>query len=303
MYPVLLALGGYSVATFGVALGLAAILGLFIIWRLTLVYDLDKEKVIDLSLISLLSGFIFARITFVLLNLSSFDNFSKAVLVNLYPGLFLWGGLLGGAIAAYFLSSKLKLNFWQIVDFATVALFLALSIGGIGCLLGSCHYGPESKLQIAVFQSGVIGKRFPLQIFESIIFGIAFIYLWRSVLRFHFNGQIVSKGLILLGLFKMTLGFFQKDQTFIGVFPIERALALVCILLGFVLNYLLGKRSLKLELKQAVTIITNPNRRKVAISKFKKSCYNLQVDTKISMQRWRKRLLKLLHVKPNPTQF
>lgn len=303
MYPVLFQIGEYPVATFGVFLGLASLSGLFTVWRLTLVYDLDKEKVMDLSLISLLSAFILARVSFVLLNLSSFNSFSKIVLINLYPGLFLWGGILGGLLAVYFLGRKFKLNFWQMVDFGVVALFLALSIGGIGCLFGSCHYGGESKLPFAVYQSGVIGRRFPLQIFEAFVFGASFLYLWRSVLRFHFNGQIVSKGLILFGVIKFLLSFHQKDQTTIVNFPIERALAGVSILIGMFLNYYLGKRSFKSELKTLYLTLLNKNKRKLAISKFKKSCYNLQVDLKLYLQRTRKRLLKLLNVKPNPNKF
>lgn len=303
MYPVLLNLAGLPIATYGVFLGLASILGFFVVWRLTLVYELDREKMLDLSLISLIFGFIFARIFFILQNLQSFNDISKMVLVNLYPGLFLWGGVIGTTLAIYFFSSKFKLNFWQLADFAIVALFLGLSIGGIGCLLGSCHIGAESKLPIAVYMSGVIGKRFPLQIFEFLIFGFSFLYLWRAVLRFHFNGQIVSKGLIFLGIIKLFLGFFQKDLTTIGNFPIDILFAIGSILLGVSLNYTLGKRSLKNELKSFYLLIISSNRRKVAISKLMKSCYNLQVDAKLALQRWKKKLLKLLHVKPNPSQF
>ena len=92
-------------------------------------------------------------------------------------------------------SRRLKLRVWQVADLITVGFFIAWSIGSIGCFLGSCEYGVESNLFFAVSQSGVIGQRFPIQIIQSLMALVAFWYIWKSIIKFHFDGQIVGNEL------------------------------------------------------------------------------------------------------------
>jgi phosphatidylglycerol---prolipoprotein diacylglyceryl transferase len=215
--PVLISLAGFPISSFGVFLSISIVLALFFIWRIIRVYELDEEKVIDLFILTVLSGFVFSRLYFVLFHPNQFVELGRIFLINRYPGLPFWGGFLGGVLVLKLLSKRYRMNFWQIADFAVVGLFIAMAITSLGCLLGACQYGVLSSSPFAVAQAGIIGKRFPLQIIESLVFFVGFLYLSANALRFHFFGQIFSQGLIYLGISKFILEFFRGDtQTLYG---------------------------------------------------------------------------------------
>src|SRR5258708_17707733 len=177
MQPVLLTLGGQPISSFGLFLLLSFLASSYFIWRVVRAYELDEERAIDLLLLTFSGGLIGARVYFVLLHLNQFDTLSKIVLINRYPGLSFWGGFLVGFLVLKFFAARFKLAFWQLADFALIGLLIGLSISSLGCLLGSCQYGLPSNLPFAVTQVGLIGKRFPLQIIEALVYLVIFYYL------------------------------------------------------------------------------------------------------------------------------
>ena len=61
MFPVLASIGGVAISSFGVFLLLAFLIGFFVVWRVIRLYDIDPEKIIDLSLIIFLGSIVGAR--------------------------------------------------------------------------------------------------------------------------------------------------------------------------------------------------------------------------------------------------
>lgn len=305
MYPVLFNIGSYSVTSFGFFLAVSIFFGLFIIWRIALVYDLDKEKIIDLSLLTVLGSFIGARAYYILFSLDQFNSLYKMVFFVSFPGLSFWGGFVGGILALWLVSKKFKMNFWQVADFAIVALLLSLSVGSIGCLLGSCQYGQVSDLPIAVSQIGVIGKRFPLQVVEFVVLLLLFIRFWRAVLRFHFAGKVASLGLVCLGFMKLVLEFFRGDAQQLVGYGLTYGLvfSLSLILAGALVYFRLSKKPIKEVLRSLKNLLLDAHKRKFLLFRLQKSWYNLMISWKMSLSQKRKLLLKTLNVKSNPNKF
>lgn len=303
MLPVLFTIFGQPISSFGFFLSLAFIVAGFIIWRIINVYEIDEEKAIDLVLLTILISLVSARLYYVLFHLSQFDQLQKVLLINHYPGLSFWGGIIGGGIGLYFLSKRFKVQFWQISDYATVGLFSGLVVGNLGCFLGSCAYGLESRL-FGVIQIGIIGKRFPIQIVEALMFLVFAIFLWRQVLKFHFAGQITAKGLIILGIIKLIMEFFRGDRQFIsGLVSLGLLFALGLIGLGVTIYYQKSKRILKDDVKLLGLILIEDKKRKWALSKLHRNWYDWRVNLRVRMQNNRRALFKLLNVKSNPKKF
>jgi phosphatidylglycerol:prolipoprotein diacylglycerol transferase len=133
MLPVLVSVGSIKIYTFGVFLVLAFFWGSFLLWRLMRLTSHKEEVVFDGLFIAIALGLFFARFFYVLDNFSQFGfSFLKFILINGYPGLSLYGGLLGAffVLYLYFLSKKVRPL--QIGDYFVPPLFISLAIGFLG---------------------------------------------------------------------------------------------------------------------------------------------------------------------------
>lgn len=307
MFPVLFTLGNFPISTFGVLLGLGIFFAGFSVWRIARSYDFDGEKVLDTIFITVISGFIFGRAVFVLENLSAFNLVFKIISITRFPGLSFWGGFLGGFIALRILSKRFKFSFWQAGDFALVGFFIGAFFASLGCFFGGCGYGIETKLIIGVSQVGVIGKRLPIQLFESLIFLLTFSRFWKAILKFYVQGSFLSKGLIILGLTKLTASFFKVGiQTLkIGSFNLNLDLVFsgIVLIIGIRLHYQIYKKTPLQDLASFLSFFSTPNKQRLMLTKISKGWYNQKVNFGIRLQKGRKKLFKLLNIKSNPGNF
>ncbi len=305
MLPVFISLAGFPITSFGLFLTLAFLLSMFYIWRAAQIYEIDSERLLDLFFLTTFVSFITARIYFLAFHLDFLSDPIKIILFNRYPGFSFWGGLIGGSLGLWFFSKRFKLNLWQVFDFAIVGLFIGIVLASFGCLLGSCQYGVETNGPLAVTQFGLIGSRFPVQAIESILFLLGFLYLWKKLLRFHFAGSITALGLMLLGIFKFLLEFARADVVLMPFFQFSFGFlwAFLLFLLGIRIYYRQARKSLKADLGFILSLSVSSNRRKLVVSTFKKSCYNLVINFKFLVRDKKRGLFKSLNVKPNPTKF
>lgn len=304
MLPVIFKIGSQPVSSFGLFLLLAFLTAAYVIWRLIKVYEIDEEKTIDLVLLTFFGGIIFARIYFILFHINDFLSLDKIFLINRYPGLSFWGAILGGLLTLRFFCRRMKLNFYQVADIGIIGLFASLVVASAGCLLGSCQYGQVSDWPIAITQIGIVGKRFPLQIVEATIFLVSYLYLWRSSLKFHFNGQIFSFGLIILGSVKFLLEFFRGDiQIVFNYFSLGSIWSLLLVVLGVKIYYSQTKRSFKSDLVFFLSFFYRGTTRRYIFTKFRKSWYNLKIDLRFLVITLLKKLTKKLNIRANPDKF
>lgn len=273
MFPVLFSIGSFSVSTFGILVAVGYLLAIFLIWRLARAWDLDEEKILDMTLLTFLGGLIGARIYFVT---EHWDLFvvepSKILLFYKFPGFSFWGGILGGWLTLFYFSKKFKLDFWQIADIASVGFLGGLILGNIGCLLGGCGVGIPSKLFFAVSQVGTIGTRFPTQVLEALLLTFALIKIWSFATHFHSRGIIVAMTLIFVSLIKLLMEPVRAThgQNYFFLTTL--------LILGFVIFYKVTRRNIFWDLKNTglflVGITHRPEVRKLLLLMIKKSWYN-----------------------------
>ena len=178
MFPVLFTIGKIPVSSFGVFLSLGFLLGVFLIWRISRAWDLDEEKILDLTLFTFLGGLIGARIYFVIEHFQVFSqNLPGIFFFNKIPGFSFWGAVLGGWLMLFFLVKDKRWDFWMISDIAAIGFLGGLILSDIGCFLGGCSVGIRSDLFLAVNMVGVLGKRFPIQAVEAFFLFLALLSL------------------------------------------------------------------------------------------------------------------------------
>ena len=146
--PILLQLGSVVIYYQGVFLTLGVILATFLFWRRAKREGFDQEKILDLSLVSLLFAFIGARLFFVLFNLSVFSGDWWDVFRSLGSGLNFYGGLLFGLLGAWFFVRKQEWSLLKLADAAAPSVALGQVFGSVSVLVSRLSL-PTTKYQIA----------------------------------------------------------------------------------------------------------------------------------------------------------
>ncbi len=308
MFPVLFSVGNLVVSSFGFFLALAFLLGIFLVWRLSRAWDLDEERILDLTLITFLGGLIGARLYFVTQNIAFFTaDLTRIFLIPKYPGFSLWGGFLGGWLALYFFVRRFKLDFWHIADIASIGFLGGLFLADFGCFLGGCSVGNPSKMFFAVPMVGLVGKRFPVQALESLLFLFVLLNLWSRAIHFHPRGKIISQALVYIGLIKLGMGFFRLYNIESLIFP------LTLIVLGATVFYRTASNTdrklrrtplsdLKAVSRFLFNLVTKQEARKLLLSSIGKSWYNQTTALSWKIANFNK-LLRRIRVKPTRKNY
>lgn len=315
MYPVLLNLGNLQVSSFGFFLAIGIFFGGFAVWRIARGYEMDAEKILDLIFLTLGAAFISARVVYILANITVFDSVSKVFFLNKYPGLSFWGGFTGGLLALVrlckknerVLSFENKISLLQAGDFGIVGFFLAAFFTEIGCLLGGCGSGIGTNLFFGVVQIGLIGKRLPVQFFEGSIFLLCFFVFWEKVVKFHVQGSLLAKGLILISLTKLLSGFFKSQVQPIKILGLnmnlEPVAAVILLGVGLRLYYSVNRKTPADDLRKFWKFLSDRKTQSVVLANISRGWYNHWVNLRVRMGRGKAKLFKLLNIKPNPDNF
>lgn len=294
MWPVLFSIGSWSVSSFGAFLALGFLLGIFLVWRLCRAWDLDEEKILDLTLLTFIGGIIGARIYFAIENWQYFANSPlNLILINKIPGLSFWGGFLGGWLTLFFLARRKRLDFWLLADIASVGFLGGLILSEIGCFLGGCNVGIPAKAFFAVTMVGFLDKRWPVQPVEAFLLTLSLLNVWSNALHFHQRGKIVSLTFIYIGFIKLIPDPLKQDHS-------ERIFSLVLIFLGLTVYYRVTRQNPIMQLKSisrfAVKFITKAEVRRKVVQDLNKVGYNQKTAICWKLRNFKK-LLRRMNVK------
>jgi len=140
-------------------------------------YFLVPQMIIDIAFWTLLSGFVFARLFYVLFYALDFYYQNPSDVLKFWQGgASSLGGFFGAGVAVYIFSKVRKLAWKDLalyLDILALWLWLGWGIGRLGCFLIHDHIGRLSNFFLAINFTG--GTRFDLGLLESILAFILFI--------------------------------------------------------------------------------------------------------------------------------
>ncbi len=166
MYPDLFTIGSFTVTSFGVMVGLGALIGLWLFGREGRRSGLPPSA-IDAALAGVLGGLVGAKLLYVI------EHRAESPLLALLfarGGLSWYGGLAGGIAGAVVVILWKRLPLLSVISAATPAIAIGHAIGRIGCFLVGDDYGRASDLPWAVaFPRGLpptFDRVHPTQLYE-----------------------------------------------------------------------------------------------------------------------------------------
>lgn len=242
-------------------LWLSLLVGIFLVWRLTRAWDIDEEKGLDLTFLTLLGGLISARAYFVAGHFNLFEHsLLNILLVYKEPGFSFWGAFLGGLLTLYIFSRRFKIDFWQAADLGSVAFLGSLVVVSVS-------------------------------VFEAILLGLAFIKIWPKAVHFHIRGKIVSLVFIVLGLIELLM---ESPRPFNASGIIFEGML---IILGVVIFYRVTKRNILSDFKVSIRfchrLFTDPEARIIVVQTLSKWWYNQKTSFVWKINSLKKRLRRL----------
>jgi phosphatidylglycerol:prolipoprotein diacylglycerol transferase len=228
---------GFPIYWYGILVTLGIAIG--VIWgaREIAKRNQNVDEFFNALIIVIFSGYIFARLTYVLLEVfgGRGDQFATFLdVINIRSGgINILGGFIGAAIVGWLYIRYRKLNFWHYADVAGPALLIAQGIGRWGNYINQELYGPPTTLpwgilidapyrltQFADLSQYPLDTRFhPTFLYESIWLIAGFIVL--VVLNNRFRnvwkpGTLFGLFLLWWGAGRAFLEFFRADQPTIG---------------------------------------------------------------------------------------
>ena len=164
------------------ALPTAPLVYLFGVWLALWAVDraarrlgLDAERHYALATTAVLAGFIGARLAFVLLHWSSYNDNLLGIVWPLTSGYSAVGGALIGAAAAVFYGRWRRLSLWPALDALAPGLLLFLIAVSLADFLGGAGYGSLTNMPWGVTVFGV--RRHAVQLYEALV-GVVALGAW-----------------------------------------------------------------------------------------------------------------------------
>lgn len=244
MYNDLFSIGSVTVHGYGLMIAIGVACALIIGTVRAKKKGMDTDIILSLGLIVLIFGFLGAKLLYCIVEWRQLFADPLGALSG--SGFVVYGGIIGGVIAAMVYCRKKKVRFLEYFDLVIPSVAVAQGFGRIGCLLAGCCYGCETTLPIgivfpdsALAPSGV--SLFPTQIFSSAGDFIIALILILYARKPRAAGKVGGLYLILYSVGRFAIEFFRSDaRGSVGFLSTSQFIA-IFMLIGGVLLFCMDK--------------------------------------------------------------
>ncbi len=216
--PILVTVGPFSLSWHGLFIVVAMVVAVWLTARLVAKAGLAKERIYFLAPWAILGGIIGARLVHVIDYWSFYSANPGAILAIWQGGLAIWGGILGGTLAALIFARISGFPFAPIADQSALGLILAQAIGRIGDIINGEHFSTATGLPWGVIythpNSPAYGRppTHPAVAYELLMDLFIFGILWKLRGRIRPDGSLFLLYLILYSVGRFFLSFLRLDS-------------------------------------------------------------------------------------------
>jgi len=214
----LFSLGPFTVHFFGVMIAAGILAGYFLVLREAKRKDFDQEKIANLILLTIIGGFIGARLGFVLFyNPAYYLAKPLEILFVNQGGLSIHGGIIGGLLTGVLYCKAQNFPLWKTANIIIPALILGQAIGRVGCdVFGIAMQEPH-------FWGIEINNTLlhPAQAYEFVLDYLLFAYLWLKRLNIDYDGQLLVNYLLFFPIIRSFVELFRTNPEFLQLFSVS----------------------------------------------------------------------------------
>lgn len=229
MYPVLFEIGPIQIYSYGVALVLAFIAGIYFVSREAPAKGVSQDRILDLSILIGLSAIIGSRLAFVMLNWSYYARDPSLILTGI-GGLSFHGGLFLAFLVSLWYVRRHNIPVGITADLIAPYLALGYAITRVGCFLNGCCYGKPSDLPWAL--PATLAEetlRHPAQLYASFMNLLIFAGLLHIKEKKPFNGYVFVAYVGLYGVYRFIIEFFREVDFYVSFLTLAQLVSLFMI--------------------------------------------------------------------------
>ena len=260
MHSKLFQIGPLEIHSYGLMLAISFLIGIYFSMYRARKQGIDPNKIIDLSVVIVISAIFGARFLYVIFHLEEFKGhwldtinpFQSSGQIGI-AGLTMLGGFVAAVIFGLLYLKIKKLPRLKIADIVMPAIGLGIFVTRIGCFLNGCCYGIPTDVPWAmVFPSDCpagaqyVGQAIhPTQLYSS-LYGLIIFGLLLFLERYKkFDGFLLYLFFILYGISRFTVDFFRYYENSMVLFQlgdfsisVNQGISIFMILLGGTLIYI-----------------------------------------------------------------
>lgn len=234
---------GLSIYWYGVLIAVGVILGaLYMFSRATKDFGLVKDRVFDVTFVTLIGGFLFARIYYCVF--TELKHPGSYTFVTMFTkirdgGIAIYGGIIGAAIVGLLMCKLRKVKFFVMTDLASLGFLIGQTIGRWGNFINQEAYGAacDQNFPFAMMGSriseemGIGAHVHPCFLYESVwcLLGFIFLHIYSKKLR-TFDGEISLLYLAWYGFGRFFIEQLRTDSLYAGGFKVSQWVGAVSFL-------------------------------------------------------------------------
>lgn len=237
----LFSIGPLTVHSYGLMIALGILVCVFMGMYRARKYGYKDEAVLDIAILGILSGFVGAKLLYVLVEFDSFLKNPMDVLGS--EGFVVYGGIIVGALVGILYCRIKKLPCWEYFDLLAPSIAVAQGFGRIGCFLAGCCYGrPTDTFWGVTFPEGSFAPAgvplIPTQLISSagdfIITGILLVYSKHNKKA----GNVGILYMLLYGIGRFLVECLRSDDRgTVGLLSTSQFISIGIVILAIILFF------------------------------------------------------------------
>lgn len=247
-----------SIKFYGAIIAFGFLLAVLFGGRMAYKWKIDLNKMVDILIYGTIGGILGARLYYVAFEWDYYSRHLAEIPQIWHGGLAIYGGLIGGIIAAFFTCRHNGVDFFKLLDLAGMSFLIGQGIGRWGNYANQEAFGTNTNMPwgmssakiteyINLHQSEFLEKGItmdanapvhPTFLYESVWCILSFFVLYLICRKaYKFSGQLILGYGILYGAERAVVEGLRTDSLYIGstTLRVSQALSMVLVVVCLVI--------------------------------------------------------------------
>ena len=262
-------LGFVSIRWYGLLIAIGVLLAILYGLKRAEEFGIDPDRMIDVALFTIPVAFVGARLYYVFFSESRAEYFADpiSILKVWEGGLGIYGGIIVAFIFGPLMCKWKKVNIWAMFDLTALGFLIGQSIGRWGNFFNQEAFGGNTDLPWAmtgdIIRSGINGTGYdpalpvhPTFLYESLwcILGFILLHILSKKILSRFDGMIFCGYMVWYGTGRFFIEGLRTDSLMAGTLRTSQLVAVIAVLLGVVLFFVLRRYALSLPRTLTVAV-------------------------------------------------